>query len=94
MLLVWSIIEPMKQSGPAMMKRKHRYQQAIVKFPERKAFYESQIALLEAELLKIKACLRCGRPLRGEESQNRGYGPECARKSEVRELLEEEHDAT
>ncbi|MET3508445.1 DUF6011 domain-containing protein [Halalkalibacter oceani] len=26
------------------------------------------------------ACIRCGRPLKSIESQQRGYGPTCARK--------------
>lgn len=27
------------------------------------------------------ACIRCGRPLKSKESQERGYGPTCWKKS-------------
>lgn len=65
-----------------MLKLKRRYQQAKVVFPDRADSYEEKIARLEDELRAIHACQRCGRPLKGEESLARGYGPECARKEE------------
>lgn len=76
-------------SGQAMMKRKVKFQKCIARFPDRADFYATEIANLENELRAIKACLRCGRPLKGDESQERGYGPECAKKEEVIEILEE-----
>lgn len=63
-----------------MLKRKERFERCMELFPDRAEFYADQVKELEAELLRINACQRCGRPLQGEESQKRGYGPECARK--------------
>lgn len=69
-----------EMTGPAMHKMRQRLVDAIEVFPDRREKYEERIAELDAELSKIHACIRCGRPLQGEESMARGYGPECAKK--------------
>lgn len=74
-----------------MMKRKRRFEKCIITFPDRADFYLSEIARLDAELVRIKACLLCGRPLKGEESQRNGYGPECLKKI-VAEAQEEKEE--
>lgn len=66
-----------------MMKRKRRFEKCILTFPDREEFYRTEIARLDEGLRKIKACLLCGRPLKGEESQRNGYGPECLKRIEA-----------
>lgn len=74
-----------KLTGPGMMRRKKRFEQCAVTFPDRADWYRQQIKELEEGLREIKACHLCGRPLKGEDSQARGYGPECAKKVQVEE---------
>lgn len=81
---LWGRIGPVSMSGVSMMKRKKKFEKCIVLFPDRAQFYEEKIAELESSLRAIQACLRCGRPLRGEDSQERGYGPECAKREEIK----------
>ena len=63
-----------------MMKRKRRFEKAILAFPDRADFYRAEIVKLEEGLHAINACRLCGRPLKGEESQRQGYGPECMKR--------------
>jgi hypothetical protein len=78
---VWGRVDTVKEmTGPAMMRRKQRFEKCAVQFPDRADWYREQIVELELGLRAIKACHLCGRPLKGEESQERGYGPECAKK--------------
>ncbi len=74
-----------EMTGPAMLKRKRRFEKCVVRFPDRADWYLEQIRDLEQNLKLMNACQRCGRELKGEESQARGYGPECARKEEALE---------
>lgn len=70
----------MAKTGPALLKRKKRYEKCVVTFPDRAEFYLAEIAKMDDELRALHACQRCGRPLKGEDSMLRGYGPECTRK--------------
>jgi hypothetical protein len=72
-------------SGPAMLKRKQRFEKCVERFPERADFYLKQIAELEEGLIAIHACIVCGRPLKGEESRRRGVGKDCLKKLEAQE---------
>lgn len=80
MLGLWSTIDLMAKTGPALLKRKKRYEKCVVTFPDRAEFYLAEIAKMDDELRALHACQRCGRPLKGEDSMLRGYGPECAKK--------------
>lgn len=73
----------MSMSGPSMMKRKKKFEECMIIFPERAEFYAEKVDELEKNLRTIKACLRCGRPLKGLDSQERGYGPECAKREDT-----------
>lgn len=70
-------------SGPALLKRKKRFEKCIVTFPDRADYYRAEIVKIEEGLKALRACSLCGRPLKGEESQARGYGPECMKKIEA-----------
>lgn len=83
-------IDLMAKTGPALLKRKKRFEKCVVTFPERAEFYLTEIAKLDDQLRALHACQRCGRPLKGEESMLRGYGPECARKIGAEEGDEQE----
>lgn len=65
-----------------MMKRKKRFEKCVVTFPDRAEFYLDQIQKLEEELIRIHACIVCGRPLKGEESMKRGVGKDCLKRLE------------
>lgn len=79
---MWGNVGAMK-SGPALLKKKLNYQKCVKAFPERAEFYLEQIEQLEEQLTALHACRNCGRPLKGEESMQRGYGPECMKKVEA-----------
>lgn len=82
----------MSKTGPALLKRKKRYEKCVLTFPDRAEFYLAEIEKMNEELRLLHACQRCGRPLKGEDSMLRGYGPECIRKVEEELKREEESD--
>lgn len=83
----------MAKTGPALLKRKKRYEKCVLTFPDRAEFYLAEIAKMDEELRALHACQRCGRPLKGEQSMLRGYGPECTRKIGLEEDEEQSNRA-
>jgi hypothetical protein len=70
----------MAGSGPTLLKRKRKFQKFMTTFPERAEFYTAEIEKMEEKLKAMNACQRCGRPLKGTDSMERGYGPECMKR--------------
>lgn len=78
---LWCTVDGMSgPSGPSLLRKRRTYEKCVTRFPERAEFYLAQIEELNVKLRAMNACHRCGRPLKGEESMQRGYGPECMRK--------------
>lgn len=74
--------------GTGLVKSRERYRKLISTFPERTEFYLQQIAKVEADIVALQVCRRCGRPLKNEHAKEVGYGKEC----EAQALAElEEH---
>ena len=71
--------------GTALVKSRERYKKLIHVFPEREEFYLSEIERIEAEIVDIGVCKRCGRHLKDEEARKIGYGKECLNKSTTAE---------
>jgi hypothetical protein len=69
--------------GTGLVKSRERYRKLISVFPEREEFYLAEIARVEAEIVAIGVCKRCGRPLKDEEARRLGYGKECLVKSQA-----------
>lgn len=69
--------------GTGLVKSKARYLMLIEKFPERADFYRAQIAKVEADILRLQVCRRCGRPLINEHARAIGYGKECQSQAEA-----------
>lgn len=69
--------------GTGLVKSRDRYRKLIAAFPEREEFYLSQIAEVEAQIVEMGVCRRCGRPLTDEKARSIGYGKECQAKSEA-----------
>lgn len=63
--------------GTGLVKSKARYLKLIETFPEREEFYREQIRKIEADIIRLQVCRRCGRPLKTEEARAAGYGKEC-----------------
>lgn len=63
--------------GTGLVKSRERYRKLIKAFPDREAFYLEQIAKVEAEIIALQVCRRCGRPLKNEHAKEIGYGKEC-----------------
>lgn len=63
--------------GTGLVKSKARFTMLIEKYPDRADFYRVQIAKVEAEIVRLQVCRRCGRPLKNEEARANGYGKEC-----------------
>lgn len=63
--------------GTGLVKSKARYLKLINTFPERADFYRERIAKVEEEIVFLKVCRRCGRPLKDVHAQEIGYGKEC-----------------
>jgi len=68
--------------GTGLVKSRDRYKKLIAAFPEREEFYLEQIASVEAQIIELCVCRRCGRPLKDEHARAIGYGKECQAKSE------------
>ena len=77
--------------GTGLVKSRDRYRKLIDAFPERESFYREQIAKVEAEIVELGVCRRCGRPLKDEEARRIGYGKDCQAKSEMESKHLEEH---
>ena len=69
--------------GTALVKSRDRYKKLIEHFPEREEFYLEKISEVEADIVRMGVCRRCGRPLSDEAAKERGYGNECMRKKEA-----------
>ena len=69
--------------GTGLVKSRDRYKKLIEAFPDREEFYLQQIAEVEAKILDLKVCKRCGRPLKDEHARAIGYGKECQQKAEA-----------
>lgn len=69
--------------GTALVKARDRYKKLIKVFPDRREFYETQIAEVNEKITLAKVCKRCGRPLKDEHAMELGYGKECAAKAEA-----------
>lgn len=63
--------------GTGLVKSKARYLKMIEMYPDRAEFYRTQIEKVEADIIKLQVCRRCGRPLKNEEARKIGYGKEC-----------------
>lgn len=64
-------------TGTGLIKSKARYLKLIKAFPDRADFYREQIKKVEADIIRLKVCRRCGRPLKDAHAQEIGYGKEC-----------------
>ena len=69
--------------GTGLVKSRDRYNKLIKAFPEREEFYRAQIADVEAQIIEMAVCRRCGRPLKDPHARSIGYGKECQAKSEA-----------
>lgn len=67
--------------GTGLVKSRDRYRKLIGVFPEREQYYLEQITLVEEQIVLMKVCKRCGRPLKDENAQAIGYGKECQTKA-------------
>jgi hypothetical protein len=69
--------------GTGLVKSRERYRKLIEVFPEREEFYLAEIERVEADIVALGVCKRCGRPLKGEEARRLGYGKDCLAKNQA-----------
>lgn len=69
--------------GTGLVKSRDRFTKLIDVFPDRADFYREKIEALNQEIVLLKVCRRCGRPLKDEHAQALGYGKECQAKQEA-----------
>lgn len=68
--------------GTALVKTRERLKKNITLFPERADFYRQKLAEVEEQIVIMKVCRRCGRPLKDAHAMEVGYGKECLSKAE------------
>jgi len=76
--------------GTALVKTRDRLKKNMLLFPERAAFYEEKLRETEQQIIVMKVCRRCGRPLKDEHAMTIGYGKECQAKAEAEAAAEQE----
>jgi len=68
--------------GTALVKTRERLKKNMVLFPDRAEFYAQKLAEVEEQIVVLKVCRRCGRPLTTEAAMAAGYGKECQSKAD------------
>lgn len=76
--------------GTALVKTRERLKKNMVLFPERAEFYAEKLRETEEQIIVMKVCRRCGRPLKDEHAMAIGYGKECLSKAEAEAAAEQE----
>lgn len=69
--------------GTGLIKSRDRYIKLMDVFPERKDFYLERLAVVNEEIIRMKVCKRCGRPLKDPHTIAAGYGRECQTRTEA-----------
>jgi hypothetical protein len=63
------------------VRKRSKLESLKVRFPDRAPEFDERIAAIDHTLSVQSFCRRCGRPLVSDQAKERGYGPECMKRS-------------
>lgn len=70
-----------QSTGQRLIRRRSKLESLKRLFPDRIGEFDERIAEIDTSLVSMSCCLRCGRAIKNPATAEKGYGPECLRKS-------------